>query len=463
MLSGQIGETPPKPLSKPTRIAIFSYLRFVRVIPGLREGWLLYPDGVHVHAAVRGQGRMEPERACPRCGRKIPWGQTECPFCSERQGYFWSFRRDTFLALVFGALVVLFAVTDFTVRRYRATQAGLAQHWYTFGEAALESGNAARALGDFRNALIYSRDNPLFQLRLGQSLAATGSLQEARTCLLSLRERELGNGPVNLELARLAAREHATSEAVQYYHDAVYSEWEGDAAGRRRAVRLELVNFLLATGQKAAARAELIGVAGNLPPNAELRTEVGELLMKAGAYDDALNLFRQALALQPRSAHALAGAGGCYFLTGEYMRAELYLNRALHQDPKLAQVAAMRDTARAVLDLDPFMRWLGEQQREQRTRRALNQAMTRLQACAAQRSIDLQAAGPSPLPRLYAEATTLEASMQQPARRRDAEWLSNTMDLVFDMERAASQACGEPHGPDLALLLIAREQIGAQQ
>jgi hypothetical protein len=36
------------------------------------------------------------------------------------------------------------------------------------------------------------------------------------------------------------------------------------------------------------------------------------------------------------------------------------------------------------------------------------------------------------------------------------------MDLVFDIEKTASQACGEPEGLDLALLLIAREQEGAQ-
>jgi hypothetical protein len=92
---------------------------------------------------------------------------------------------------------------------------------------------------------------------------------------------------VNLELARLAVREHAVSEAVQYFHDAVYSEWEGDPVLQRRAVRLELVKFLLASDQQAAARAELIGVAANLPPDPELRTQVGVLLMNAGGYDDA--------------------------------------------------------------------------------------------------------------------------------------------------------------------------------
>ena len=175
---------------------------------------------------------------------------------------------------------------------------------------------------------------------------------------------------MNLELARLAAREHAVPQAVQYFHDAVYSEWEGDAAVQHRTVRLELVNFLLASGQKTAARAELIGVVGNLPPDPGLRTQVGELLMKAGAYDDALRLFRQALAAQPHAAPALAGAGECYFRTGQYAQAEAYLNRALQQDPELPQAAVLRNTARAVLDLDPFLPRLPEQERGKRAQRA---------------------------------------------------------------------------------------------
>jgi len=42
------------------------------------------------------------------------------------------------------------------------------------------------------------------------------------------------------------------------------------------------VDFLLRSDQEAAARAELITVANNLPPDAKLQTQVGALLMKAG-------------------------------------------------------------------------------------------------------------------------------------------------------------------------------------
>jgi len=403
---------------------------------------------------------MEPDRRCAKCGQAIPWGETECPLCSERLGYFWLQRRDTFLILVFVLIILLVVITGFTVRRYHAVEKGLAQDWYSRGEQALKVRHAGAALRDFRNALAYSRDNPLYELRLAQALVATGRVQEGRTYLLSLRERQLGNGPVNLELARLAVREHDGPEAVQYFHDAVYSGWDGNPAVQRRAVRLELVDFLLHSDQETAARAELIAVASNLPPDAKLQTQVGALLIKAGGYDDALRLFLQALAAEPRSAPALAGAGECYFQTGQYAPAKRYLDRALQQDPNLTPAAAMRDTARAVLDLDPFIPRLGEQERAQRAREVFDQAMTRLEACAAQRGIDLQSAHGNPLQTLYAQATTFQPSMRQRSLSRDSELLSNTMDLVSEMEKAASQVCGEPQGLDLALVLIARQQEG---
>lgn len=405
---------------------------------------------------------MEPDRRCPQCGQIIPWGCEECPLCSAQRGYFWSVGRDTLLAIVSVVLVLLFVFTGIVVGRYHALERGLAQEWFNRGEQALHSGQARGALVDFRNALTYSRDNPDFQLRLAQALAATGRVEEARIYLVGLRDRDPGNGPVNLEMARLAAAQHDVPDAVQYYHDAVYCEWEGDAVAQRRAVRLELVHFLLQADQKAAARAELIGVAANLPPDPSLHIQVGRLLMKATAYDDALTLFRRAVSADPHSAPAVAGAGECYYLTGRYALAEPYLNHALKLDPKLPGVASMRDTVRAVLDLDPFARWLGEGQRAQRAQQDFNLAVKRLQACAAQRGLDLKATGTDLLQVLGAQVTALQPDLRRRNAAHDSEWVSNTMDLVFEIEKATAQACGEPQGADLALLLISREQEGAR-
>jgi predicted Zn-dependent protease len=239
---------------------------------------------------------MESERSCPQCGRKIPSGQTKCPFCPGQGGYFWSLRRDTFLLMIFVFLILLFVITGFTVRIYHAVEKGFAQEWYTRGEKDLRAGRAEAALAESRTALSYSHDNAQYQLRFAQALMAAGHSgeagAEARPYLLNLWEHEPGNATVNLELARLAARDHAVSDALRFYHGAIYGEWNDDPRVRRRAARLELVEFLLDAGQKDSARAELIALAADLPADPALQTKVGTLLLRVAGYDDALKLFR---------------------------------------------------------------------------------------------------------------------------------------------------------------------------
>jgi hypothetical protein len=381
-------------------------------------------------------------------------------------GYFWTLRRDTFLLMIFVLLILLFVMTGFTVRTYHTIERGFAVEWYTRGEEDLRAGRAEVALVDFRTALSYSQDNAQYQLRLAQALTAAEPAREARaearTYLLNLLEHEPGNGTVNLELARLAARDHAVAEALRFYHGAIYGAWAGDQVAKRRGARLELVEFLLHVGQTDAARAELIGMAAGLPAEAALQTTVGNLLLQVKGYDDALKQFRQALVLEPRLAPALAGAGECYFQTGDYTQAERYLTRAVQQDPHLEQAAAMRDTAQAVMNLDPFSRHLGNIERGRRAALDFNSALTHLQNCAAQRRIDLKAPGNDPLQELSSQATMLQPRAQQRYLSRDSELLSQVMDAVFEMEQATAHACGEPHGADLALLLIAREQGGTR-
>ncbi len=49
---------------------------------------------------------MEPVRLCAKCGQAIPWGEPECPLCSERRGYSRLQRRDTFLTIVIVLLIL---------------------------------------------------------------------------------------------------------------------------------------------------------------------------------------------------------------------------------------------------------------------------------------------------------------------------------------------------------------------
>jgi len=406
---------------------------------------------------------MEPERRCGQCGKAIPWGQVECPFCAERGTFFWSFRRETFLLATLATLLLLFVATGFVARLYHAQEQSLAASWHRRGEAELRAGRANAAIEDFRNALVYARDNTQYRLQLAEALAAAGRVEEARNHLLNLREAEPGNGTVNLELARLAKRQGLVPEALRYFHHAIYGEWDDDPIAHRRQARLELSEFLLRSGMKAEAQAELIALANDLPPDPALHAQVGALLLRAGEYDHAAVLFKQALRLQPNLAEALEGAGETYFEMADYHNAQHYLERAVREDPNAPRASSLLETTEGVLGIDPFQRRLSSQERARRTVRAMKQAVARLESCAASRGIPLAGtSAPTPLQQLWARAQEVQPQVRERVLAREPDRIAPTMDLVFEIERAAEQECGTPQGLDQALLLLARGQGGTR-
>ena len=76
-----------------------------------------------------------------------------------------SHSRETILAFGLVVLVVFFAITAVASRLYHDQQASMAQRWYQRGNAEVTAVHAAAAVEDFSNALVYSRDNGLFELR----------------------------------------------------------------------------------------------------------------------------------------------------------------------------------------------------------------------------------------------------------------------------------------------------------
>ena len=99
----------------------------------------------------------------------------------------------------------------------------------------------------------------------------------ARSQLLTLWSEAPGDGRVNLELGRLAAKDGDVPAATRFYHGAVDGAWDASAADARRAARLELARFLTANGERAAAQAELIMLSGDPPRDSASATQLGEL------------------------------------------------------------------------------------------------------------------------------------------------------------------------------------------
>ncbi len=400
---------------------------------------------------------MEPEQRNPDRGKFVSPSDRECPFCAEAGSDGPRARADKFLFLVLLVLALLFVITGFVAKAYHAKLRTIGEEWYGRGEADLVKGRPERAVTDFRNALAYARDDRTYRLRMGQALAAANREDEAQAYLMGLWRDEPGNGPVNLELARLAVRQHDISDASNFYHRGIYGQWDQESLLHRRDAHFEYAEFLLDMGKKNEAQAELMALAAGIPNDATLHSRLGSLFMRAGAYDRALAEFRQALRLSRGLDEALEGAGEAAFRMGDYQMTRRYLQTYVRRHPDRVAPAHLLETANLVVSADPYERFLSSEERIRRIMRAYQQAMKRLQQCAEQMA-RVRERGKQGLQALEENAQELRPKMRPSTLRRNPDLSETAMDIVGEIEEATARQCGPPVGLDQALLLIARKQ-----
>lgn len=324
----------------------------------------------------------------------------------------------------------------------------------------MAASRAEEAIQDFRTALVYARENGVnpeensdYDLYLGRALSSAGRVEEARAYFLNLAERAPGNATVNLELARLAARQNNVPAAMRYYTAAIYGVWETDPAVQRRDTRIEFSEFLLKNGQGTEAQAELNAMAANLPPDSTLLVQAGTLFERAGAYDQAAKQFKNALAINPRVREALLGAGNAEFHLGEYAAAANHLDRAAREGALDSSTRQTLEISRQVISLDPYAVNISSTERGSRAARAFDVAFKRLENCA-----DGQPG--SPLQQLYADAVKQRRQASEKSLLRHPEYIASVVALTFQIELEARKRCGSPSVEDQALEIIAKSHVG---
>jgi predicted Zn-dependent protease len=307
--------------------------------------------------------------------------------------------------------------------------------------------------------LHYRRGDERLQLRLAQALAAAGRRAEARSYLEALWRTDPSDGLVNLELARLSVRAGDEVQAEQHYRRALEGYWAGDGAERRRTVRLELAEYLLAQDRSDSARAELVALAATLPENPELYVEVGEHLFAAGAYRTARDLFERALRLEPGNAQAREGAARTSFETGDFQAARVHLVRLRREAPGIdADLQSLLALASDVLAIDPDRPRLATAERARRASEIVRLTLARAEAC---RDASREQASDARTERLEALMSRLSEAAPDPSPRtlqRDPDTIPDIVDLGFELARAAAEVCGLPSDRDLAVLTLARVQ-----
>jgi tetratricopeptide (TPR) repeat protein len=382
-------------------------------------------------------------------------------------------RREVLvLATLLAITVAAFAGVTGLVLRFNSWQSKLAARRYERGQEALRAGQPARAAQEFRSALHFKPDDPAALFSLAESLIAENRLDEAEAYFLNIWDRQPQDATVNLELARLAARRHMLPQAFRYYHNAIYGIWEKNPVDSRIAARLELVNFLLQQNSDTQAESELIAMEPGLSPDAGLHVKVADLFMRIPDYRNAFREYVQALKISRNSQAAAAGAGESAFNLGEYRTAVLYLEAASARSRDDQHSRALLETARMVLDIDPFLRHLSGLDRRDRILKAYRLAVKRLDQCIKSRGESTPPATPRTpgavypdqvLQGLITRSRQLKSQMTAGTLMKNPELPSAAMDFVFDVEEQSKQICGDPTGMDEALLLISRNREGVER
>ncbi len=363
----------------------------------------------------------------------------------------------------------LYGITLFLFRSFESRRDDMAHEWAEQGRAALQKGQPASAVSAFRAALSYAPDERGYQLLLAEALAASGKTEEANNYFLSLWTTRPGDGFVNLQLARLARKRGQVPEAIDYYRAAIFGDWPGNGAQRRRATRLELADYLEQEKQFAAARTELLVAAGNAPDSAPLNLLIGDKLSAIHDPSDALTYFQRALTDDPHSFVALAKAGLTAYELGDFETAHRLLSRAEHDTAdkatKAREAGLSAEVAVALHHADRLMqlsmsRELPPAERARHIRLAASIAQPRLKACAAQATLP---GAPPAFPVLTARWKSVQGSALRSQLATDALAQDSMMQLIFDTELQTASVCRAPNGEDDQLLLLLAQHAPSER
>jgi Flp pilus assembly protein TadD len=316
--------------------------------------------------------------------------------------------------------------------------------WYQRGSRELAEGHTGAAVAAFRRATLSHRTEAKYVLALADALSRQHQNELARAALLELRESTPESPQVNLQLARLAVTSGDAAEAVSYYHNTLYAPWRAGDEDERRAVRLELVDFLLQRKQAGNAVAELTALAADSPDTASAHRQLATRFAAAGDPRTALAQFQAVLRHAPADQPALVGAGDAAFALGEFSLARRYLGGVRDGE---APVVEKRDLVDLIIASDPLAPRLGAAERRRRLTTDLAYATARVNECSAATTAN----GPALPADLRTRSSALETELRSGHVGMDV--IEDGLDVVADLLVLAARHCA-PSPRDRALRIV---------
>jgi Tfp pilus assembly protein PilF len=339
-------------------------------------------------------------------------------------------------------IVAMSALDQFLARVESAEMHSAAQSAYNDGERLLTEGKAVDAIDRLRSAHAQERENPAYELALIQGLTQTGKAAQADPLMHEMLDREPNEGEVNLMAARLATMEGKSTEAESYDHRAIYGEWPKDAAAHRIAVRMELIDRLMAEGRKQETVAELISLEAEPGESAEIRKRIAQWFLQADSPARAADVDRGIIARDPKNAAAYEGLGEAELEQGQYRAARSAFVQASFDQPGDASVESHLRMLNMVVALDPTIRQLTSEEKYRRSMMILERAQMELAACAPTSSL------------LSSADTTLHRKLPAHVNNEDAE---SVLAMAQSMWRMWDKACGARSAGDEVLNLLMKK------
>ncbi len=295
----------------------------------------------------------------------------------------------------------------------------------------LAQGSADEAIERFRTALSTTPNNKEYRLTLGSALVQGEHLDEAALYLNGILKSDPDNGPANLAMGRVEARNGTLAQTIASYHKAMSGVWPKGREQERQEVPLELADYLFAHGAQAQAALELVGLAQQSHIPVTLKERAGRKLLAFHQAMQALSVFQEIVHNDSHDGNAWAGLGEAQFDLKDYQPAEESLKNAVTWG-SVDDIATSRlQTVEQILALDPSMRGLTVAERYRRSLDLLQQTLDLAKGCKA-----APATGPS------LSGLEVRAAMQLKQNRpQNTESIAENVNLAEDLWQANQKWC----------------------
>jgi Flp pilus assembly protein TadD len=296
-----------------------------------------------------------------------------------------AFTGRTFIgtfSLVLLSIAGLFVIDVFLAKIDSAESQTEATRLYKDAQRLMASGEYQKASDQINNALAIERGNRDYLQTLAKAQLADGKTSDAENTLSQLLSGNSTDGLANLLMGRVLAKEGRFEEAISYFHRAIYGHWAQDTDGNRRRARFELIDLLANHSLKDELLAELLPVQEETPHDLKTRTRIGDLFLVAGSPERAEEVFRGIEHEAPTDEAAYAGLGKAEFARGNYRTAEKDFQSALRLAPSDETTRQELALCNQLLQLDPTLRGLSQEDRYQRSVKLLQLASTDINECA---------------------------------------------------------------------------------